>query len=132
MELLLELLVISERMRADWVILPATMALYNKRTVNIVDAASEWKEQETTILVCTKGRGNGTDRYAFVSSSGDAFDQYKGKIGHVFSASHDQTGASKGDYRLKNVVVLKDGEIKKKVNDEGTDPKVKASLSVFK
>lgn len=52
MNLLLELFtIVAERYSArDWVILPATMALYNRRTVDIITAASEWKGN-TTILV---------------------------------------------------------------------------------
>jgi len=130
MNLLLELLTISERHNpGDWVILPATMALYNRRTVDIVTAASTWKNHDTTILVCEKDE-NGKKRFAFVSSSGDAYDDYKKDIGKTFHAVHDQTQASKGMYKLVNVVVLKGGEILKNANDIGL--KAKASLCVFK
>lgn len=125
-ELFEELL--SERY-GDWVILPATMALYNKRIVTLVQAADEWKNRPTTILICTKHE-NGKERFCFVSSSGDAFDHYEKDIGKTFEAVHDQTGQSKGRYKLVNVVVLKDGEILKQSNDTGV--KAKASLSVFK
>ena len=88
----------------DWVILPATMALYNKRTVNLVDAASEWKTHATTILICTKHENN-KERFCFVSSSGNQLEQYEKQIGRSFEAMHDQTGKSKGLYKLVNVVV---------------------------
>lgn len=113
----------------DWTILPATMALYNKRTVDLVTAASEWKNHATTILICTKHDG-GKERICFVSSSGDQFDHYEKLIGRSFEAMHDQTMQSKGMYKLVNVTVLKNGEILKKANETGL--KVKASLSVFK
>jgi hypothetical protein len=116
--------------RADWIILPATMALYNKRTVDLVTAASEWKNHATTILICTKAKGYDKERFCFVSSSGDCFDEYEKRIGNSFEAQHDQTMQSKGLYKLVNVVVLKDGDILKKANETGL--KAKASLSVFK
>jgi hypothetical protein len=104
------------------------MALYNKRTVDIVTAASTWKDHDDTILVCTKP--DEKDRVTFISSSGDGFDHYKKDIGKSFHAIHDQTMKSKGMYKIVNVVVLKGGEIKKKANDIGLDKK--ASLCVFK
>ena len=113
----------------DWVILPATMALYNKRTVDLIGAAAEWQPRATTILICTKHENN-KDRFCFVSSSGDQFDHYEKMIGHSFEAIHDQTGKSKGVYKLVNVTVIKDSEVVKKANVTGL--KVKASLSVFK
>lgn len=128
MNLLLELLVISERYwPSDWVILPATMALYNRRTVDIITAASTWQPDATTILICTKP---GEKRFLFVSSAHDSFDHYKKEIGKTFHAVHDQSGASKGMYKLINVAVIKDGKIVKNANEEGL--KAKASLSVFK
>lgn len=119
---------LSER-RGDWTILPATMALYNKRTVDLVTAASEWKTRPTTILICTKHE-SGKERFCFVSSCHDEFDHYEKDIGKSFEAMHDQTMQSKGMYKLVNVVILKDGEILKKANETGV--KAKASLSVFK
>jgi len=104
--------------RADWTILPATMALYNKRTVDLVTAASEWKNHATTILICTKHDTN-KERFCFVSSSGDQFDHYEKMIGRSFDAQHDQTMKSKGLYKLVNVAVLKNGEILKNANDTG-------------
>lgn len=65
-----------------------------------------------------------------VSSSGNQLEQYEKQIGRSFEAMHDQTGKSKGLYKLVNVVVLKDGEIIGKANETGL--KAKASLSVFK
>lgn len=128
MDLLLELLELSEHYRQhDWTILPATMTLYNKRTVDIITAASEWAPRPTTILICIK---LGEKRFLFVSSSGDAFNHYKDDIGKMFHTVHDQTQASKGMYKLVNVAVIKDSKIEKSVNDTGLD--AKASLSVFK
>lgn len=128
MNLLLELLEINERYNhADWHILPATMALYNRRTVDIITAASTWAPDATTILICKK---NGESRVLFVSSAGDGFDHYKKDIGKSYHAVHDQSGADKGMYKVLNVAVIKDGKIEKSVNDEGL--KAKASLSVFK
>ncbi len=130
MKLLLELLNLIERYSPhDWVILPATMALYNRRTVDIITAASTWAPDATTILICTKS-GEGKDRFLFVSSSGDAYNHYDKDIGKSFHAVHDQTQASKGMYKLVNVVVVKDSKIVKKANDTGIN--AKASLSVFK
>ena len=126
--LLLELLTINERYsHHDWHILPATMALYNRRTVDIVTAASTWAPDATTILICKK---HGENRFLFVSSSGDAYAHYDKDIGQSFHAVHDQTQASKGMYKLINVAVVKDGKIVKHANEEGL--KAKASLSVFK
>jgi hypothetical protein len=128
MNFLLELLQISERYSPhDWTILPATMALYNRRTVDIITAASTWAPRPTTILICKKA---GESRVLFVSSSGDAYDHYVKDIGKSFHAVHDQTQASKGMYKLLNVAVIKDSKIEKSANDEGL--KAKASLSVFK
>jgi len=130
MNLLLELLTLNERRYGvrDWVILPATMALYGRRTVDIITAASEWKDSEDTILVCKKP--DEKNRFAFISSSGNAYDSYVKDIGKEFHGVHDQSGASKGMYKLVNVVVLKNDKIIKSANDEGL--KAKASLSVFK
>lgn len=119
---------LQEARHFDWIILPATMALYNKRTVDIITAASEWKNHATTILVCTKP--DDKNRICFVASSGNDFDSYEKKIGRHYEAGHDQTGQSKGSYKLVNVVVIKDGEIVKQANDVGV--KSKASLAVFK
>lgn len=115
------------RGRGGWVILPATMALYNKKVVDIVTAASTWADHEDTILVCTKDEG-GRKRVLFISSYGDRFNDYT--IGQTEECFHDQTGASKGMYTVMNVVVLKGGEILKKKNEFGLN--VKASLAVFK
>ena len=119
---------LSER-RGDWTILPATMALYNKRTVDVVTAGSEWAPRPTTILICTKYEGD-KERFCFVSSAGNAYDHYEKDIGRSFEAMHDQTMKSKGMYKLVNIVLLKDGKVEKSANDTGL--KVKASLSVFK
>lgn len=116
----------KEGYNGDWAILPATMELYGKRTVDIIKAASEW--DEATILVCKNEQG----RICFVSSAGGekSYDYHKGEVGKSFSTHHDQTGASKGDYTVLNVVWVKGDDIVKKVNDEGL--KTKASLAVFK
>ena len=117
---------LNEGFKGDWAILPATMDLYGKRTVDIVTAASSW--EDTVILVCK----NEKDRTCFVSSAGgmSSYKHYKDDIGKTFLAYHDQTGGSKGYYTVKNVVRIKDGEIKDQVNDAGI--KEKASLAVFK
>lgn len=112
----------------DWVILPATMALYNKRVVDIITAASTW--DSATILICVKREDGGKERFCFVSSASDGFDHYKKDIGRSFETIHDQTGKSKGMYKLVNVAYIKKGEIVKKANEIGL--KAKASLSVFK
>ena len=116
--------------RGDWAILPATVALYGRKTVDIITAASEWASSADTILVCSKEKPNGQRRFAFISSAGDCMKQYREDIGKEFSAFHDQTGVSKGYYRIENVVVLKGGKIIKQANSIGLN--VKASLSVFK
>lgn len=121
--------IITEGFRGDWAILPATMSLYNKRVVDIVTAASEWKDSEDTILICTKREGTKT-RFCFISSSGDELAHWEKEIGKTFSAYHDQTGASKGEYKLVNVAVLKSDKILKSANETGLN--AKASLSVFK
>lgn len=115
-----------EGYNGDWAILPATMELYNRRTVDIITAASTW--DESVILVCENEQG----RICFVSSAGgkSTYDYYKDDIGKSYSTYHDQTGASKGRYKIKNVVHIKNGEIVDKVNDEGINKK--ASLAVFK
>ena len=91
-------------------------------------AASEWKGHDETILVCEKP--DEKNRLTFIASSGDGFEHYKKDIGKSFHAIHDQTMKSKGMYKVVNVVVLKDGEIKKKANEIGLNKK--ASLAVFK
>lgn len=115
-----------EGYKGDWAILPATMELYGKRTVDIIKAASEW--DKCVILVCKNEDG----RVCFVSSAGGeaAYKSYKSYVGKSYSTHHDQTGASKGQYSVINVVYIKDGEIEDSVNKEGLDKK--ASLSVFK
>jgi exopolysaccharide biosynthesis predicted pyruvyltransferase EpsI len=115
-----------EGYKGDWAILPATMELYGKRTVDLVTAASTWEDYGETILICK----NEDDRTCFIGSGGDSFEHYSKDIGKSFSTYHDQTGASKGRYKVINVVYLKDGEILKKAND--IDLKAKASLAVFK
>ena len=106
-----------------WVILPATMSLYGKRVVDITTAASEWAPHEETILVCQLENG----RIAFLASSGggEGF-----KVGETRECFHDQTQASKGMYKVLNIVVFRDGEIASKANEVGLN--VKASVAVFK
>lgn len=106
-----------------WSILPATMTLYNKRTVTLLQAAAEW--DHCTILLCKNSEG----RTCFVSSSG-SFDQYKDYVGKTYDVRHDQTQQSKGRYTVFNVVEIKNGEIVHQANDKELG--VKASLSVFK
>lgn len=121
MLLLEELLTILERYDSSgWYILPATMELYNRRTVDIIKAASEWGD--AVIYVCK----NDQNRTCFVSSSGDL--GYK--VGSRHRAYHDQTRASKGTYEIINIVTIKNGEIVDKKNDLGINEK--ASLAVFK
>ena len=117
---------LNEAKRFDWHILPATMALYGKRVVDIITAASTW--DECTILVCEKDE-NGRKRLAFVSSASPA-ESYNSYVGKTFHAGHDQTQADKGFYKVVNVVHVKDGQIVGKVNDIGVNSK--ASLAVFK
>lgn len=111
------------RRGSGWVILPATMALYGKRVVDITTAASEWAPHEETILVCQLENG----RIAFLASSGggEGF-----KVGETRECFHDQTQASKGMYKVLNIVVFRDGEIASKANEVGLN--VKASVAVFK
>lgn len=105
-----------------WVILPATMSLYNRRTVDIITAASTW--DSSTIYVCTKA---GESRLLFVASSG----RFNGcPVGSSHEVYHDQTQAFKGVYTIVNIVEIKDGEIVAKENEIGLN--AKASLSVFK
>jgi hypothetical protein len=126
----LEKVTIEEGYRGDWAILPATMSLYGKRVVDLITAASTWSNHDTTILVCKKTEADGRERFAFVSSGHDDFDHYSAKIGKSYSTYHDQTGQDKGRYTIVNVVVLKNNQIVKHVNDVGL--RVKASLAVFK
>jgi hypothetical protein len=119
--------------RDSWSILPATMALYNKRVVDIVTAASCWSPGPETILVCSKSEGSGRSdkvRLLFVASSGDSYDYYLKDIGKSFETHHDQTGVSKGFYKIENVVIIADDKIAKSANAIGLN--IKASLSVFK
>lgn len=115
---------LDEGFRGDWAILPATMTLYGKRTVGIIEAASTW--DKCSIFVCQK---DGESRLLFVSGSGE-YEGYGINIGQSYSTYHDQTGASKGLYTVLNMVYIVNGEIVKKENDIGLDKK--ASLSVFK
>lgn len=111
-----------------WAILPATMALYGKKVVDIYTAASEWTsdKHKQTILVCHKNE-NGRDRMLFIASYGDGSSY---KVGESSETYHDQTLASKGVYTILNVVVFQGGEIISKANDVGLN--AKASLAVFK
>lgn len=118
----------SMRRSRGWAILPATMALYGKRVVDIKTAASEWAPHEETILVCTKEEGS-RQRILFLASSGSPSSWLK-EMGTTHECFHDQTQASKGFYTVVNVVGFKDGEIISSVNDIGLN--VKASVSVFK
>ena len=113
---------LSEAYNGDWAILPATMALYGKKVVDIQTAASEW--DSCTIYVCSK---EGRNRPLFVSSAGTMSGI---KIGESYSTYHDQTGVSKGNYTVLNIVEFKDGEIVNSANDVGLTGK--ASLAVFK
>lgn len=114
---------LSETYGRGWAILPATMALYNKRTVDIITAASTW--DDCVIYVCSKEE-NGKDRILFLASSGDLGI----KVGTSSETYHDQTGASKGNYTVMNIVHIVDGQIVSKSNNIGLDKK--ASLAVFK
>lgn len=111
----------------SWAILPATMVLYNRRTVDVITAASTW--DEVTILVCEVDDHKGKTRLAFVSSAG-GFDHYVNYVGKTYSAHHDQTRAYKGEYKVVNVIRVENGEIVNKVNEIGVNKK--ASLAVFK
>ncbi len=119
---------VDEAYGRGWAILPATVALYNKKVVDIVTAASEWADGDETILVCSKTENDGRARLLFIASSGDCFDQYQ--VGQGSETYHDQTGASKGYYKIENVVVLNGGQIIKKKNEIGLNKK--CSLAVFK
>lgn len=120
---------LSEAYGRGWAILPATVALYNKKVVDITTAASEWASDKypTSILVCHKNE-NGRDRMLFLSSSGDCRNQYK--VGQSSETYHDQTGASKGVYTVLNIVVFQSGEMIYKANEQGLNKK--ASVAVFK
>lgn len=120
---------LEEAYGRGWAILPATVALYGKKVVDIKTAASEWATDKypTTILVCHKNE-NGRDRMLFLSSSGDCRTQYK--VGQSSETYHDQTGASKGIYTILNIVVFQGGEIVYKANEQGLAGK--ASVAVFK
>lgn len=109
-----------EKFGRSWAILPATMALYNRRTVDILTAASHWDDE--WIYVCKNKEG----RICFLGSSGPGI----AKVGETHETHHDQTGASKGPYKVINIVHIKKGEIVSKENEEGLN--VKASLAVFK
>lgn len=109
----------------SWALLPATMALYNRRTVDIITAASTWMPGRETIYVCSKME-NGRKRLLFAASAGEPF--YK--VGETYSVYHDQTQAYKGEYTIENVVVIENNEIVSKVNDIGL--KEKCSVAVFK
>lgn len=115
----------ENRREHAWTILPATMALYGKKVVDIITAASEW--DESTIYVCSKIESSGKERILFVSSAGGGVGA---KVGESYDTIHDQTGASKGRYKVLNIVHIKDGKIVSKENDVGIN--AKASLSVFK
>lgn len=115
------------RYRNSWAILPATMSLYNKRTVDLKTANSTWGDG--SILICEVDGSNGKTRLAFVHSAG-GFDGYVSYVGKSYAAHHDQTMASKGMYKVVNVVGFENNEIVNKVNDIGLN--AKASLAVFK
>lgn len=120
---------LEEAYGRGWAILPATVALYGKKVVDIKTAASEWASDShpTTILVCSKHQ-DGRNRMLFLSSSGDCRTQYK--VGQASETYHDQTGASKGVYTVENVVVFQGGEIVYQANNKGLTGK--ASVAVFK
>lgn len=108
-----------------YAILPATMALYGKRVVTPDEAISTWGEG--TLYICTKMERDGRERILFVASAGGGVGL---KVGDLMDTVHDQTGASKGTYEIKNIVTYENGERVKTENDFGLN--VKGSLSVFK
>jgi hypothetical protein len=114
------------RRSKGWAILPATMVLYGKRVVDIKTAASEWAPHDETILVCMKVDD---ERITFLASSGPS-KNWMGELNTTHECFHDQTQASKGYYKVLNIVGFRDGEIVDKVNDIGLN--VKASVAVFK
>lgn len=114
----------NTRMRNGWAILPATMDLYGKRTVDLKTAASEWKTGEETILICQK---SGETRFLFLASSGGP-DGWS--VGETRECFHDQKQTSKGMYTVMNVVGFTDGEITYTANDIGLN--ARASVAVFK
>lgn len=119
--------VLDEARNFDWYILPATMALYGARVVDIYKAISEWGTG--TIYVCSKVEskaGGDKERMLFVASSGKPYYQ----VGQEYHAGHDQTGTSKGFYKVINRVYFENNEIVSKDNDLGLTGK--ASVAVFK
>lgn len=110
-----------------WYVLPATMTLYNKRTVTVEQAVSTWGKG--TILVCEIVGGD-KPRKAFLYTSG-GFEHNAKLVGSTHEVYHDQTHAYKGEYKVLNVISF-DGNsvIANKVNEIGVG--MKASLAVFK
>lgn len=113
------------RFDRSWAILPATMCLWGKRKISVPECASVWNDG--TVLVCSQGL-KGSLKFIH-GSQGD----YGVKIGDIHECHHDQTGASKGLYRIENILHWK------KVGDEVViesvlphDRNMKASLAVFK
>lgn len=108
----------------SWAILPASMALWNKRRVTIADCATEW--DSGTLLVCRNDQG----RICFIhGAQGD----YGVKVGDRHLTHHDQTLASKGMYEIVNIVHWKKASDKIDIKSVlPYDINTKASLAVFK
>lgn len=109
----------------SWAILPATMALWNKRKITVAECGSVWNEG--TVLVCHNPEG----RICFIhGSAGD----YGVKIGERHRCHHDQTGVDKGLYQIINILQwTKDSTGNVVITSElPYDPNTKASLAVFK
>lgn len=112
------------RRERSWAILPATMTLWDKKKITVMECASVW--DDGTVLVCR----NDQNRICFIHGcQGD----YGVKIGDRNDCHHDQTGANKGSYLIVNILNWK--KVGNDVVIESVlpfDRQTKASLAVFK
>ena len=113
-----------DRLNRSTAILPATMELFGKRKITIPECASVW--DSGTVLVCR----NEENRICFVYGSGTG---YGYNIGDNMLCHHDQTGTSKGNYEIVNIVTytkVGNGVVLDSVITYNRN--TKASLAVFK
>jgi hypothetical protein len=105
-------------------LLPATQCLFNARAINLGRLNEVWNSNCVYVI-----RNCDTEKLVFASSSGRLWDP-KFVVGSQHFVHHDQTGASRGVFRIENIIDMQSGEIVKAENNVGVAEK--APLWVFK
>ena len=109
----------------SWAILPATMELWGRRKITVAELPQVW--ENGTVFVCRNEDG----RICFIHSCGTG---YGLEVGESLQCYHDQTGTSKGFYKIANILRWKktNNEFELLSADLPFDLNTKASLAVFK